>query len=195
MDASRYTPIPDETLVALTLLGSFAAFDELVRRYWGAAVVVAEQVLGNRAAAEDAAQEAFLLAFKALPQLQQPPRFAAWLCTIARHRARRMACREGRSEPVEPNTLDRLIALNSTALAADPEGECLRRERDDCLAAALRRIPPDQRTVLALYYGEEWPVARIARFLSLPITTIKWRLHQGRERLRRAFAEEEIDDV
>src|SRR5690348_12007404 len=83
----------DEQLVLAALVGGIAAFDELVRRYRAAIILVAEHVIGSRAAAEDVAQEVFLLAFKALPSLDEPAKFAGWLRAIARHRAQRVATR------------------------------------------------------------------------------------------------------
>src|SRR5262245_6444660 len=100
--------ISDEELVVGALLGDLGAFDELVRRFRGAVIAVAEGVLGSREAALDVAQEAFLLAFKALPQLDDAARFPAWLCAITRNRARRVASSR-RSEPAPPSEIDRLL--------------------------------------------------------------------------------------
>ena len=187
------TDAADLELVLLALLGSLEAFDALVRRFRSAVILTAEQAIGSRCGAEDVAQEVFLIAFKALPQLSDPSKFAGWLSAITRHRARRVARREGRSEPTEPSTLDRLILSHSEALSPV---EALARDGDaERLRAALGTLPPEYRDVLRLRYWEEWPVARIADFLALPITTVKWRLHQGRERLRRVLTREmETDD-
>ena len=46
---------------------------------------------------------------------------------------------------------------------------------------ALAQLPPKHQMVLRLRYYEEWPVERIATFLSLSVSTVKWRLHRGRE--------------
>src|SRR5579872_4613292 len=96
-----FPEIPDDELVFMALLGNMASFDELVRRYRGAVIRVANQILGSWSAAEDVAQDAFLLAYKALPQLQCPANFASWLYAITRHRARRVAGRESRSQAVD----------------------------------------------------------------------------------------------
>ncbi|MGC5371869.1 RNA polymerase sigma factor, partial [Klebsiella pneumoniae] len=64
-----------------------AAFDELVARYRGAAVIIALQILKSRDRAEDAVQDSFLSAYKSLPQLADPGSFAHWLGSIVRHRA------------------------------------------------------------------------------------------------------------
>src|SRR5262249_18452098 len=126
---------------------------------------------------------------QALPQLQGPAKFGGWLCAITRHRARRGAARDGRSEATETSQLDRLILAHSQELAAHPADEDLRHTEHTVVYEALMELPPEHRTALLLYYYEEWPVAQIAGFLSLPHTTIKWRLHQGRKLLGRRLTE------
>ena len=181
----QYPKITDEELVLATLLGDLDAFDELVRRFRGAVVLVAAQTLGSRAQAEDVAQEAFLLAFKALPQLQDPARFASWLCAITRHRARRVGAREGRSDPYEPSRLDQFILTHSRELAVNPVEEFDRKSERARVPEAMALLPTEYRIALQLRYYEDWSIARIADFLALPITTVKWRLHHGRTLMRR----------
>src|SRR5215510_8426332 len=79
---------PDQILVVAAILGDLEAFDELASRYRAAVVRTAQAIVG-REYAEDVAQEALLLAFKALPSIEEPRRFAAWLSAITRHRALR----------------------------------------------------------------------------------------------------------
>jgi RNA polymerase sigma-70 factor (ECF subfamily) len=180
----------DDKLVVAALLGDLEAFDQLVRRYRSAVTAVAQQVVGTRDVAEEVAQESFLIAFKELPQLEDVSRFAGWLCAIARHRARRVAAREGRSEPHEPSTLDLIVLAGSTELSTHPADEFVRKTEQSHIAKTLSQLPSDYEIVLRLRYYEEWPVQRIATFLSLPITTIKWRLHHGRALMRRRLTEQ-----
>lgn len=187
--------IPDDELVLIALLGNMAAFDELIRRYRGAIIRVAYQILASRAAAEDVAQDTFLLAFKALPQLQDPTNFAAWLCSIARHRARRVGSRDCKTEAVDRTELDRLILEHCPEMAMNPAEIVLNRCDNAIVPTALRSLPADHRIVMELRYYEEWPVARIAEFLSLPDSTVKWRLHMGREMMRRSLSDTyELED-
>src|SRR5215510_12881081 len=87
--AKTGTEPPDEVLVVAAILGDLEAFDELVTRYRAAVVRVAQSIVG-REDGEDVAQDALLLAFKALPSIEDPTRFAAWLAVITRHRALRL---------------------------------------------------------------------------------------------------------
>ena len=161
----------DGQLVCWARDGCQTAFDELARRYRPGVFLIARQVVGEAGRAEDVAQEALVTAFRALPALADPARFGAWLGAITRHRARRVAHQESRFLPLEPAHLDGLQAPEIPA--------------SDALADAFDTLGEDYQTVLRLRYWEEWSVGQIASFLSLPITTIKWRLHYGREVLRR----------
>jgi RNA polymerase sigma-70 factor (ECF subfamily) len=190
---ARYPEVADEQLVLAALVGDLAAFDELVRRFRGAVTLVAAQTLGTRnGAAEDVAQDAFLIAFKALPQLGEPAKFAGWLYAITRHRALRVGAKNNRADTIEPSEVDRALLAGSRELAfaaskqaENPADTLARNDDHEQLACALTALAPDYRTVLFLFYYEDWPVARIADFLSLPVTTVKWRLHNGRALLRR----------
>ncbi|HEX8071843.1 MAG TPA: RNA polymerase sigma factor [Pyrinomonadaceae bacterium] len=170
--------VPDEVLVVAAMLGDLSAFDELCARY-RAAVVRAAQAIVGRADAEDVAQDALLIAFKALPTLETPARFAAWLGAITRHRAFRFsrqerAHRNGRVE------LDEALVANLAALK-----QPLVEQADKAdLRHALERVPADYALVLRLHYLDEMPLRRIAAFVGVPLSTVKWRVHQGKKLLR-----------
>src|SRR5688572_5071561 len=81
---------PDEVLVLGAILGNLEAFEQLVLRYRPAVVRLARSIVGTDDA-EDVAQDALLLAFKALPGIEEPRSFAAWLSAITRNRALRFS--------------------------------------------------------------------------------------------------------
>jgi RNA polymerase sigma-70 factor (ECF subfamily) len=164
--------------------GSPAAFDALVRRFRELMLAVARQEIGSREAAEDVVQDALLQAFRALPQLQDPARFVPWLTVITRCRARRVGRRSRRHEPLDLAALEGLLDERAER-PPHPAEECLRAAERSDVRAALDRLPRDQGAILRLYYFEGWPVRRIADHLSLPVSTVKWRLHSGRRMLQR----------
>ena len=135
---------PDEVLVVAAILGDLDAFDELALRY-RAAVVRAAQAIVGREDAEDVAQDALLLAFKALPSIEEPAKFAAWLSAITRHRAFRFSKRERphRSGRVE---LDEFLIEQVQALGHPFVSEA---EADDELRAALDNVPAEYAGVAA----------------------------------------------
>lgn len=167
---------PDEVLVVAAILGDFAAFDELARRYRAAVVRTAQAIVG-RDDAEDVAQDALLIAFKALPSIEDPAKFAAWLSTITRHRALRWGQRERklRTERVELDDLllEQLGALSKPLVEADEE-----------VTRALENIPADYALALRLRFYDEMPLKRVAAFLGLSLATVKWRVHRGKQLLR-----------
>jgi len=171
------TETPDEVLVVAAILGDFTAFDELVSRYRPAVVRAAQTIVG-RDDAEDVAQDALILAFKALPSIEDPLKFAAWLSTITRHRALRFTSRESahRRGRVE---LDEVLLENLGSLSK-PFFD----EQDEELARALENVPADYAIVLKLHFLDEMPLKRIAAFLGLPLSTVKWRVHRAKKLAR-----------
>ncbi len=174
---------PDEVLVVAAMVGDLSAFDTLVMRYRHGVVRAAQAIVG-REDAEDVAQEALLLAFKALPSLEEPARFPAWLRAITRHRAYRF----GRGEKVRRRAQ---VAMDEMLLESVP---ALTRPMPDLLSeseleSALNGIPPDHALVLRLHFLDEMPLKRIAAFLGVPLTTVKWRVHKGKELVRKAIQE------
>lgn len=167
---------PDEMLVVAAILGSLEAFDELAWRYRAAAVRVAQAIVG-RENAEDVAQDALLLAFKALPSIDEPSKFAAWLSAITRHRALRFGKRESAHQKGRVE-FDEFL-LEEVETLARP----FVREANDELARALEQVPADYALVLRMRFLDEMPLKRIAAFLSVPVSTVKWRIHHGKKLL------------
>ena len=187
--ARRLQYLSDAEVVGIAQLGSLEACDELVYRFRNATVLVAMQVLDCRETAHDVAQEAFLLAFRALPNLQEPGKFAGWLHAITRNHARRVGIRNKRQSPTEDAGLEQLLTQQNAPATDGLLEQVLETERENDIRALLSDLPSDIQIVLRLFYYEQWPVARIADFLSLPSTTVKWRLHDGRKRLSPRLAE------
>jgi RNA polymerase sigma-70 factor (ECF subfamily) len=169
----------DEVLVVAAILGDLNAFDELASRYRSAVTRVAQSIVG-REDAEDVVQDALLLAFKALPSIEEPKKFAAWLSAITRHRALRVGKREG-AQQTRRVEMDELLLEKLDALSrpfVEPEG-------NEELRMALDNLPENYAFVLRLRFLDEMPLKRIAAFLGLPLSTIKWRIHQGKQLLRK----------
>ena len=169
---------PDEVLVVAAILGDLVAFDELASRYRAAVVRVAQSIVG-REEAEDVAQDALLLAFKALPSLEEPNKFAAWLSAITRHRALRIGKRE-KAQKARRVEMDELLLEKLDALARP----LLNENENEELQLALKHVPEDYALALKLRFLDEMSVKRIAAFLGVPLSTIKWRLHRGKQLLR-----------
>jgi RNA polymerase sigma-70 factor (ECF subfamily) len=169
---------PDELLVVAAILGNLEAFEQLVVRYRPAVVRLARTIVGADYA-EDVAQDALLLAFKALPSIDEPGKFAAWLSAITRHRALRFSKNETarlhKRVPLDDALLDKIEALSKPL---DDQ------ERDELMIKALANLPADYAMPLRLHFLDEMPLARIAAFMGLSLSTVKWRIHHGKKLMR-----------
>src|SRR5687768_2523695 len=184
---------PDEVLVLGAILGNLEAFEQLVLRYRPAVVRLARTIVGNDDA-EDVAQDALLLAFKALPTLEEPTRFAAWLSAITRHRAFRYSKREqaqlSKRVAMDEVLLEKIEALSQPFVDLGADGNDddfygLESESDrGKVLSALDKLPNEYALPLRLRFQDEMPLKRIAAFMGVPLTTVKWRLHQGKKLLR-----------
>jgi RNA polymerase sigma-70 factor, ECF subfamily len=177
---------PDEILVVAVILGDLAAFDELVLRY-RAAVIRTAQMIVPRDDAEDVAQESLLLAFKALPSLEEPQKFPAWLHAITRRCAIRYSQRT-RSQQNGRVALDEAILEKVPALGRP----CAMLEGEEEMQSALDDIPHDYALALRLHFLDGMPLKRIARFLGVSPATVKWRIYRGKILLRDEFAKRDL---
>ena len=174
------TPLesPDELLVVAAILGNLDAFEQLVVRYRPAVVRLARTIVGADHA-EDVAQDSLLLAFEALPTIEEPNKFAAWLSAITRHRALRFSKSEtthmSKRVALDEALLEKIEAL--TKPVAD-------KERDQSMLKALDSLTADYAMPLRLHFLDDMPLARIAAFMGVPLSTVKWRIHQGKKLMR-----------
>jgi len=174
-------------LVAAAQAGDSGAYELLVEPRLPRLLRLAYSILGNEADAEDAVQEACLLAWRELTRLRDRDRFEAWLWQIAIN-----ACR-GRLRSRKPA---RVREISVDGLAPDQEPHAIGRLLGEDLGAvdeirrAFARLDPDKRTILVLHHAEERSVVEIAELLGIPEGTAKWRLHAARRALERALAQE-----
>jgi RNA polymerase sigma-70 factor (ECF subfamily) len=169
---------PDELLVIGAILGNLEAFEELVVRYRPAVVRLARTIVGA-GDAEDVAQDSLLLAFKALPGIEEPRKFPAWLSAITRNRALRFSKTET-AHTSKRVALDEALLEKIEALAR-PLAD---KERDQSMIEALDSLPADYAMPLRLRFLDEMPLNRIAAFMGVPLSTVKWRIHHGKKLLR-----------
>jgi RNA polymerase sigma-70 factor, ECF subfamily len=166
-------PDPSPTELACAAGGDMKAFGLIVERYQGMVYSVAYNVLGDRTDAEDAAQEAFLRCYRALPQYRAEASFSTWLFRVALTSAVDYKRREQRRpEPVDvPDIADERAEFGDGFTAA-------------ALVEALGGLPHDYRvpTVLRDVYG--LPYQEIADITGRPLGTVKVMVHRGRASLR-----------
>jgi RNA polymerase sigma-70 factor (ECF subfamily) len=165
---------PTETaLVRSAQRGSEAAVEELFTRHWSSCYRAAALVTGDRAAAEDIAQEAFLAALRALPRFDARRPLRPWLHRIVVNRAIDFSrARALRSE----------VSADAAADAAADDANTGPAFGDDVIAA-LRRLGPEQRAVIVMRYVLDLTPGEIASALDLPRGTVNSRLRRGLDSL------------
>lgn len=171
-----------ESLIEAAQHGDQSAFAELVLRFQDAAREWAYQSLGDPHLAEDAAQEAFLIAYRQLDQLRDPKAFPSWLKRIVISQCHRILRR--REMPSAP--LDDEAPVPETG--HDPAAEVEQREIEESLHRAVQNLPDGERAVTELFYIVGYSQQEIAERLQLPLTTVKKRLQYARERLKETMS-------
>src|SRR5438270_13182199 len=126
------------------------AFDRLVRQYQDLAYGYAYAVLGEFELAEDAAQEAFLTAWRSLDQLREPEAFPGWLKRIVLTQCSRLT----RGKQLDLVPLESALAL--PAPGPDPQTVVEQRELRERVSAAVQALPENERLVTTLFYISEY---------------------------------------
>lgn len=152
-------------------------FGDLAMRFEAAAFRWAYSILGDPQLAQDAVQEAYLIAFLHIDQLREPQAFAAWFRQIVFTACTRLIRRRDivtklREQAVEEAT-------------PDPSEVVEEHEDKDSVHQAVRTLPEHERVVADMFYFADYSQEEIARVLAVPVTTVKKRLQHARERLRR----------
>ncbi|MCC7262489.1 MAG: sigma-70 family RNA polymerase sigma factor [Candidatus Latescibacteria bacterium] len=169
----------DLVLIRKTLEGDRNAFGDLVERYGRLVRGVIWETLRRPDEVEDLAQEVFFRAYEQLPKLRQPAKFASWLWQIATNTA---IDHQRQGQRLAVSLAEQRAALSLYVRRPDEVVE--ERELTALMWEALDRLDPDCRRVVVLYYFEGCGQREIARFLDLPLTTVKWRLFRARNWLR-----------
>jgi RNA polymerase sigma factor (sigma-70 family) len=175
---SQNAPFSDADLVRASCRGDKRAFVEIVARYQAMVCGLALGILGDFAASEDAAQEAFLTAWRQLPALREPMHLRAWLGQIARNTALGHLRRRRGYDALEEDVV--AVADDSPA----PDEAAATAEEAALVRASLARLPATYRLPLVLYYREGQSVRAVAETLELSEDAVKQRLARGREMLR-----------
>jgi RNA polymerase sigma-70 factor (ECF subfamily) len=177
----------DVLLVNRLQRGDEAAFEELVRGHAGRLLSVARRFLGGSEDAQDAVQETFIRAFKAIQTFEERAQLHTWLHRILVNTAL-MKLRERRRKPAE--SIDELLPTFATdghqTVESREWSDALleRKETAGIVREAIAQLPEHYRIVLVLRDLEERDTAETARILGTTTTVVKVRLHRARQALR-----------
>jgi RNA polymerase sigma-70 factor (ECF subfamily) len=185
----RHIPMPeadvtDEQLLAAHRSGDSLAFAKLVKRYERELYLFLVRFLGDRAAAEDVFQEAFLQVHQSAEQFDATKRFRPWLFTIAANKARDLMRSQARKPTsplqaaISPGDEDSGEYIDLMHAAAElPDAPMQRAELSDQVQRAVAAMPGHLREILLLSYFHGFAYKQISDILNIPLGTVKSRLH------------------
>jgi RNA polymerase sigma factor (sigma-70 family) len=171
----------DEELVERARRADAGAYEEIVLRYTTLAFRTAYVLTGSAADAEEAAQDGFLKAHRALPRFRAGAPFRPWLLSIVGNEARNRRRAAGRRAALELRAAE---GLSAGGAAPSPEAAAEAAEERAALLRALHEMPDDQREVVTCRYLLELSVDETAAVLGIPEGTVKSRLSRALHRLR-----------
>jgi RNA polymerase sigma factor (sigma-70 family) len=185
-DLSTHTILTDEELIRLAQVGDELAFAELMSRYssriWRVIIANSRQPRD----AEEILMDVWRAVWENISKLRSVESFSGWLRRIAYNACKRYYASAGRSG----NDIPYSYANLTERIDRDAVARFRETERYDAIREAVHRLPDKVRRVAVLYYLELWNVKEIHAELGLAIGTIKTKLRQTRELLRREFGVE-----
>jgi RNA polymerase sigma-70 factor, ECF subfamily len=181
--------VSDDDLVARARRGDTAAFGELVDRHRAAVYRAARAALASHPDAEDAAQEAFVVAYQRLSSFRGDASFKTWLLTIAWHQAinrRRSVNRWWRrlADASDSESMEHIMS-STPSPSSTPEQQVADDELRRHVATEIRSLAPKLRDALLLAQAGDYTYEEIGRMLGAPLGTIKWRVSEARRVLKK----------
>jgi RNA polymerase sigma factor (sigma-70 family) len=186
--------VTDDELVARAAGNDHEAFAELVRRYQGAVFRAARIASGSDAEADDAAQEAFVTAYRRLSSFRGEASFKTWLLAIAwrkgldRRRGMRrwltVRLRQGFGETSRDDTFVDDLPADTAGPVVDQEAAVLSRELREQMKKVIAALPAKLRQPLLLAAAGDCSYEEIARIVGAPVGTVKYRVSEARRQVK-----------
>ncbi len=180
---------PLETRLArLARKGDQRAFAEIVDLYKDKLYHLAYRMTSNRQEAEDVVQETFLRVYKNLDRYDENQKFSTWIYRIATNLCidrlrKRRAVYSLDAESTEHDGLDGYSMMPSDERT--PETELILTETQKLIRDAIQTLPVKYKSIMILRYLQDLSLQEISEVLDMPVTTVKTRVHRGREFLRK----------
>ena len=163
--------------------GSAAAFTRLVESYANTVTAIALAIVRDFSAAQDIAQDVFLVVWRDLSKLRNPASFAPWVRQITRNRAQEWM----RSRVRERSDEGTLLSVADVRLS--PRENLEREEQQRIVDEVIEALPDEAREIITLYYREGRSVKQVADLLDLSEEVVKKRMSRARERIREDILE------
>jgi RNA polymerase sigma-70 factor, ECF subfamily len=179
-------PRTDEELVALSIGGDVESFNQLVLRWERPIFALAYRVIGREEEARDVVQETFLRAFRGIGNFRGQAKFSSWVYRIALNLCRDWIRRERRAPILPtPEGVDVIELAAEQGPVESIEDLVARNDISKVVAELMTRLPEEQRTAIVLKEYHGMTFQEIADLQGVPLSTVKTRLYQGLNVLRR----------
>lgn len=172
----------EKDLISRAARGDAEAFRQLVEAYQTPAYRLAARMCGPDSA-EDVTQEAFLAAWRALPEFRGDCRFSTWLYRLVSNAA--IDCLRREKKHRDTGDVDDLELPDG---GPSPQEQAERSDTRDAVRRALDRLSPEHRQVLLLRFMQELDYGEIARALNVSEGTVKSRINRAKSKLREVLA-------
>jgi RNA polymerase sigma-70 factor (ECF subfamily) len=181
--------LKDEELVNLCLSGDKDAFGELVMRYQNIVYGLAYRLSGNFEDAKDLSQEAFIRTYTRLSDLREKAKFASWLKKVTFSVCMNWLKTQKRSDfTLLEKEINEEYIYDIPDPAPLPSEQIEMEELRETVLKAINKLPETYRLPLTLFHFDGLSYQKVAEFLDLPLSTVKWRLHQARKQLKKEMA-------
>lgn len=178
----------DTRLIKLARKGDQGAFAELVALYKDKIFHLAYRMLSNRHEAEDIVQETFLRVYKNWNRYDEKQKFSTWIYRIATNLCIDRLRKRRPQYYLDAEMNDQDGTDGYALIPGDertPESEYLLSEKQQMIHQAIEGLPAKYKSVIILRYLQELSLQEIGDILDMPVTTVKTRVHRGREFLRK----------
>jgi RNA polymerase sigma-70 factor (ECF subfamily) len=180
----HYHILADEDLISLVEAADAEAFATLYDRHSRAAFSLAYRMMGERQAAEDLAQDAFLKVWRGASSFRaERGSVRTWILSIVHNRG----IDQIRSQASRRRTQDKIEASASRSQPSEAFAETWRNSQRDQVREALNTLPPEQLKILELAYFSGYTHVEISDLLRLPLGTVKGRMRLGLKKIRDYF--------
>ena len=180
----QYLILADEDLISLVEAGDADAFATLYDRHSQAAFSLAYRMMGERQAAEDLAQDAFLKVWRGASSYRaERGSVRTWILSIVHNRG----IDKLRSQASRRKTQERVEASAPRSQPSEAFAETWRNSQRDQVREALNTLPAEQLKILELAYFSGYTHVEISELLGLPLGTVKGRMRLGLKKIRDYF--------